>query len=282
MINVTTQELESILDTLEKAIAMHDSWREQLQRTVACKLPPSEADMAEDAHQQCAFGKWFYSSGNAPLRKLASFQRVEQLHVTMHGRARELCTMIKGHWAVTPKEYDVCMDTIKSFRGELNGLRQKVFETLHHIDALTGTLSGAHLLADLTRAQEARKVSGQAYSLLLLRFDLAAVNHTLGRAAGDDLLRRTFEESRQILESNDRIYRYAGAEFVICLPGKDTTEASAIKERLLSVIDGALRAVAKDAAATLELQYGIVDMEPDILIEQLINQTERATYTINL
>ena len=80
MINVTTQELESILTTLDKALVMQDQWREQLQRVLICKLPPEEADLAEDAHQQCAFGRWYYGAGNAHLRRLETFQKVEAMH----------------------------------------------------------------------------------------------------------------------------------------------------------------------------------------------------------
>ncbi len=282
MLNVTAQELDAILDTLDKAIAMHDSWREQLQRTVACRLPPSDADLADDADHQCPFGRWFYSDGNAPLRSLPSFQQAGELHAAMHGRARELCAMVKGRWTVTTKEYDACMELIAKFRGELIRLRLKVFETFHRIDGLTGALSGVHLLPELAQEQEARKASGQPYSLLLMAFDLTAVNRTLGHAAGDEILRESFADIRRILDPGDRIYRYTGAEFVICLPGKDPAQAEGIKARLLSLVDGAVRSVAKQASATLEVQYGIVELGPDVFIERLINQAERATHTINL
>lgn len=53
MLNVTAQELQTIIDTLDKAIAMHDAWREKLQRVLACKLPPPDGDMADDAHHRC-------------------------------------------------------------------------------------------------------------------------------------------------------------------------------------------------------------------------------------
>lgn len=44
MINVTVQELETILSTIDKALVMHEAWREHIQRTWACKLQPTEAD----------------------------------------------------------------------------------------------------------------------------------------------------------------------------------------------------------------------------------------------
>jgi hypothetical protein len=154
MINVTAQELEAILSTIDKALGMHEAWREQIQRTLACKLPPAEADMADDAHQHCAFGCWFYSASNAHLRKLPSFRKIEEMHVAMHNLARELCVRLKGHWGITPAEYDPYIHQVARFRGELMQLRQKIFDTLHKIDPLTGAYSGINMLPDLTQLSQ--------------------------------------------------------------------------------------------------------------------------------
>jgi hypothetical protein len=58
-------------------------------------------------------------------------------------------------------------------------------------------------------------------------------------------------------------------------------------ESILETLDNAvamrgIACVANRSGTSLELHHGVVDPEPDIFIEQLINQTERATYTINL
>ncbi len=84
MINVTAQELETILTTLDKALIFHDQWREQLQRALICKPPPEDANLAPVAHRHCAFGHWYYSPANAQLRKLETFRHVEEIHEAMH------------------------------------------------------------------------------------------------------------------------------------------------------------------------------------------------------
>lgn len=68
MINVTTKELQQILKTIDDALAMHGKWLDGLHRTFACRLPPADSQIAEDAHQRCAFGQWFYgkNNGNCP------------------------------------------------------------------------------------------------------------------------------------------------------------------------------------------------------------------------
>lgn len=282
MINVTAQELEAILTTIDKALGMHDAWREQIQRTLSCKLAPRDADMADNAHHQCAFGHWFYSPSNAHLRKLPSFKKIEAMHQVMHDHARELCIRLKGHWPITTKEYDPYIDQVAHFRAELITLRQKVSDTLLKIDSLTGAYSGNHMLPDLEREQIKKKAQSQAYSLLMLRFDLFDINQALGRAKGDDILRASIMSIRDTLDAGERVYRYAGAEFVICLPEKDATEAHKTKEHLLEIISQTVEAALGSSAASLHIHYAITDLDPETYIEQLINQAERAIYTVKI
>ena len=282
MINVTAQELESILSTIDKALAMHEAWREQIQRTLACKLPPRDLDMADDAHHQCAFGHWYYSPSNAHLRKLPTFKKIEEMHEVMHGHARELCIRIKGHWAISPKEYDPYIEQVAQFRSVLLQLREKVFETVHKIEPLTGAYCSTHLLPELELEQAKKKASGEAYSLLMLRFDLANFNVEFGRDKGDEILRASISGIRDVLDAGEKVYRYEGPEFVICLPGKGAAEAHKVKEQLLLVIGQAVESMAGKATAKLSIQYGIADLEPDTYIKKLISQAERATYTINI
>ncbi|MDD5388607.1 MAG: diguanylate cyclase [Gallionellaceae bacterium] len=282
MINVTAQELESILSTIDKALAMHDAWREQIQRTVACRLAPQDGDMADDAHHRCAFGNWFYSPSNAHLRRLPSFMKIEEMHKVTHNHARELCIRLKGHWPISPNEYDPYIEQVAHFRAELIQLRQKVFDTLHKIDPLTGAYCGVHILPDLEHEQTLKRAQGQAYSLLMLQFDLLEINQAHGRAKGDEILRASITGIRDALGSGEKVYRYASAEFVICLPGKDGAEAFKTKENLLAIISQAVEASVGNSAANLDIHYAITDLEPDTYIEQLISQAERATYTIKI
>jgi len=282
MINVTAQELETILTTLDKALILHDQWRDQLQRALICKLPPEDANLAPDAHHHCAFGRWYYSPANAHLRKLETFHQVEEIHETMHHLGRELCTHAKGRWPITPKEYDPFIAKMAAFRNELLKLRRKVEETLHTIDALTGAFTSPQLLPHLRREQAALKSHGLPYSLLLLRFDLEPVNRQLGHAKGDGILRGCLAAIRQALGPEDRVYRHTGAEFVICLPGKTPDMAHATRELLLKHMSEELVRDFGEGAWSLPLRYGIVALEPDVYIEELIAQAKMAAYTLQL
>jgi diguanylate cyclase (GGDEF)-like protein len=282
MINVTSEELERILTTIEEALVLHEKWRGNLQRTFACRLPPAQADMAEDAHQQGSFGHWFYSKGNSNLRNLAVFKKIGELHQAMHQRAREVCLKIKGTGLVAEEDYDQYIGSLSQFREELLGLQHRVSYTLQNIDSLTGAFNHTRLLPDLKAEQQRLKESGAQYSLLLMDLDLKEINKSHGREVGDKMLRMTIFSIREALSSGDKIYRYGGAEFVICLPGKSTGDAELVKEMLLQKIGEALVNATGESATSFHIHYGIVELDHEAYLEELLDRSARSTYTITL
>lgn len=282
MINVTSAELASIVATIDEALVMHDKWRASLNRVLACKLPPAPTDMDDDAHRQCAFGQWLYAKANAHLREMPAFVAIGELHQTMHAGARSILALLEAQGKVPVRDYDAFVENMAKFHEALAGLRNRVTFTLQNIDSLTGAFKHAKLLPDLTAEQKRLKESGAAYSLLLLDIDLKELNQKHGHSVGDKVLRASIFGIREALGAKDKIYRYSGAEFVICLPGKNMSEAEQVKEQLLGRIGKALVDVTKETAASLPIHYGIVELDPDAYIEELIGRSARSTYTISL
>lgn len=282
MINVTSEELERILKTIEEALMLHEKWRDNLHRTFSCKLPPASNDMAEDAHQKCAFGHWFYSEGNAHLRGLPVFKKIGTLHQEMHGSARDVCRRLEGTGMVSARDYDELIGKIATFRGELVSMQHKVSFTLQNIDPLTGAYNHSRLLPDLKTEQQKLKDSGKSYSLLLMDIDLKAINQSRGRNTGDKVLQTAILGIRAALGAEDKIYRYGGAEFVICLPGKGVNDAEIVRESLMKKIGEALTEVAGDASEALHIHYGVVELDHDAYLEELLDRSARSTYTINM
>lgn len=282
MINVTSEELERILKTIEEALALHEKWRDRLHRTFSCKLPPDPADMAEDAHQKCAFGHWFYSAGNSNLRNLPVFKKIGEMHKEMHGAASEVCKHLVATGMVTTRNYDGLIGQIAAFRGELIGMQHKVSYTLRNIDSLTGAYQNSRLLPDLKAEQEKLKQGGKLYSLLLMDIDLKTINQNRGRNAGDKILQTAILSIRETLGDGDKIYRYGGAEFVICLPDKSVNDAEIVREKLMQKIGEALGEVAGENPDALNIHYGIVELDHDAYLEELLDRSARSTYTINM
>lgn len=282
MINVTVEELEKVVSTIDEALGLHAKWRETLERSLACRLPPPEASMTEDAHLKCAFGHWFYSKGNAHLRNLPAFIKIGKLHQAMHDSARTLCIKSKALGSVSVDDYDLFLGELSTFKEELLSLQRRVSYTLKNIDPLTGAFKQPKLLPDLREVQQRLKESTTPYSLLLMDIDLKTINKNHGRNIGDKVLRSTIMGIREVLSAGDKIYRYGGAEFVICLPGKNENDASAVREQLLKKISEALVEAMGDPNTALNIYHSIVELNPDAYLEELLDQATRSTYTVGV
>lgn len=282
MIIVTAEELEKIVSTIDEALVLHGKWREQLERTLICRLPPLESDMDEDAHRKCAFGRWYYSKGNERLRGLPAFTNIGKLHQGMHDSAREVFIKSKALGSVTAEDYDLFLGDMATFRDELLNLQHRVSYTLQNIDPLTGAFKSSKLLPDLREVQQRLSESGHAYSLLLLDVDLKAINKSHGHATGDKVLRAVITGVAAMLSSKDKIYRYGGAEFVICLPEKNTAEAATLSESLLKKTEEVLVEVMGDPNTALNIYHSVIELEPNAYLEELLDQATRSTYTIGL
>lgn len=133
MSNVSTEELEKILDVVEAALSSHTKWYDDLIRRLLCRLPLPDTVIAQDAHRQCAFGVWFYGMGENYVEELPAFKRIGELHQIMHGNAREVSQIIKANGCATELEYAAFQRRLMEFRGELDNLRNKIRHTLAHL-----------------------------------------------------------------------------------------------------------------------------------------------------
>lgn len=107
-------------------------------------------------------------------------------------------------------------------------------------DGLTGVLNRAGLAQlgqrVLARARQARR----SVSLVMVDADFfKLVNDTHGHPAGDRVLRHLAAVLTQQVRPGDLVIRYGGEEFVLLLDGSDLEAASAVAQRLRSLIEAA-------------------------------------------
>jgi diguanylate cyclase (GGDEF)-like protein len=280
MINVTSDGLETVLATIEDALAMHQIWCDNLHRTLACRLAPAKSYIADGAHRQCEFGHWYYSESNAHFRDMPAFRNIGEAHENLHQSAREICIKAKSLGMLLVEDYDQFLGSMSSFRKELHDLRLRVSFTLQNIDALTGTFNQSKLIPDLRAVQKKQKQSGKPYSLLLLDIDLKKINSIHGRDFGDNILSTAIQSVKEVLGSSDSMYRYAGAEFIICLPDRNAGDAELIKEKLLKKIGAGLAEAAGASIMDLNIQSGILGLDPNANLEELLNKMERSAHTV--
>lgn len=282
MISVSAEDLGTIISRIDDALVLHDKWRENFYRTLICKLPSPPSDLTDSAHEQCAFGHWLYSKGNAHMLSLPSFKAIEAMHKQMHARVRDLYEKRMAGHITAVEDYDAYLQAAATFRSDLLAMKDRVAFTLNNVDSMTGAFKQTRLLQELRAEQQRQKETGQPYCLFLIGLDMKEINKKLGRGIGDKVLQTAIANVRQALSPKDRIYRLEGAEFVICLPGKHAQEAERLKELLLSGIGEAVAATTRKIDPTFQVNYAIVELAPQAYLEELLDQAVRHTYTINL
>ncbi|MFI5910800.1 putative bifunctional diguanylate cyclase/phosphodiesterase [Dactylosporangium sp. NPDC051541] len=105
-------------------------------------------------------------------------------------------------------------------------------------DGLTGLANRALLADRIHHALERRGTPYRHIALLIVDLDdFKTVNDSLGRAAGDALLRTTADRLRSCLRSADTAARLGGDEFAMLLEHlDDAAEAARVAERVLSAV----------------------------------------------
>ncbi|GAA3451905.1 putative bifunctional diguanylate cyclase/phosphodiesterase [Dactylosporangium matsuzakiense] len=105
-------------------------------------------------------------------------------------------------------------------------------------DGLTGLANRALLADRIHHALERRGTPYRHIALLIVDLDdFKTVNDSLGRAAGDALLRTTADRLRSCLRSADTAARLGGDEFAMLLEHlDDAAEAARVAERVLNAV----------------------------------------------
>ena len=105
---------------------------------------------------------------------------------------------------------------------------------LAHTDELTGLPNRRALLTALDETLG----SGTPVALLLLDLDrFKEVNDTLGHHVGDDLLRLVSRRLLETVQGRGTVARLGGDEFAVLLPGATATEAAAVSDTLVAVVE---------------------------------------------
>jgi diguanylate cyclase len=138
-------------------------------------------------------------------------------------------------------------ERLEQSKMELASLRETLANTRHRMakverlrkklreDALTDPMTGVWnkraLNERLADALSSRDM--QPFGLIVFDIDyFKRINDTYGHQAGDKALGAIAAQTTETLRGSDVLFRYAGDEFVVLLPGTELAEAEAAAERV--------------------------------------------------
>lgn len=280
MDSFTNHQLQLIIAQLDQAIYTHEQWYKNLLRILIAHLPPEEADLMPDAHQRCRFGQWYLGPQATFIQKTPAFNSLGDAHEQMHSNARILLQRISDGMTIPVTDWDNFDNTLDRMRLEIQALRHEFSEIARNRDPLTEAQTRASLLPELREQHALVKRGRQACALAMFDLDhFKRINDEHGHAAGDAVLVSTVKCVKSYLRPYDRIYRYGGEEFIICMPSTTIDQASHVAERMRSAI--ADQHVQSDKASD-ELQvtasFGVTVFSQSQTVQESLDCVDQAMY----
>jgi diguanylate cyclase (GGDEF)-like protein len=277
--NMPDEQLRTALKELEQAVYNHDQWAETLYGTLICHLSPDDRDISREAHHICRFGQWYYKSGGAAaMSKHPGFAEIGIEHERMHQYAASLLRSSVDGAPISIKDYERFVTALKRLRLEIETVQHELEGALYNLDPLTGTPSRVEMLSKL---REQREFVRRSHPCVIAMMDLdlfKAVNDKHGHLAGDNVLICFSRYIMAHLRPYDKLFRYGGEEFLICLTDTDLETARTIVERLsVELASLPFEANGKESF-TVTASFGLAALDPDLAVERSIDRADKALY----
>jgi len=269
-------EIVARLQELDGALGDHAKWMARLNRQLICGGAPDPDDLAQDAHNRCAFGVWFHGAGKASLSGEPGYEAIAVAHESMHGIARHLLEAKSAGTSIAAEDYDALVAVSARFRQLMRQMEQRLMERMGAVDKLTGVWNrqAVHLRLseEVERIQRTRQPCALCYVDL---DDFARHNERLGQKGGDELIQAAAAFFKSRLRGYDTLFRVKGEEFLMCLPNTSLEQAATMINRLREDLAETPFGVAGEAVR-LTASIGVVALDPVFFIEETLEQVERA------
>lgn len=283
MINVEQKEMQAVLLQLDQAISNHAQWYDSITRTLICRLPYDRRDAAADAHRQCRFGQWYYDSAPDKLRTHPGFIAIETEHKNMHHMAAKLLQMGASDTAITSLDFDNFANVVERLRLQIYTLKHELEDSLYNLDSLTGANNRIGMLTKLREQQDLVKRQVQSCCIVMMDIDhFKAVNDTYGHVAGDRVLAASARNVMEHLRPYDKLFRYGGEEFLLCLPNTNAADGGYVVERVRLGLETNRIDYGGAVLLQITMSFGVTLLDADVSVEQSIERADKAMYAAKI
>lgn len=273
------QQLQMAIAQLEQAIYNHEQWYRNLLRVLIARLPPDAPDLMPDAHRRCRFGQWYDSDVAGFLRDHPAFVAIGQVHEQMHRSATHLLQRVAYELPVSANDLDQFNNVLDRLRLELQCLFSEFVETTRNRDPLTGARNRTSLLTDLREQQALVRRGAQHCTLAMIDVDhFKDINDRYGHAAGDAVLVATSRCLQAHVRPYDRIYRYGGEEFPLCMPNTTVDAALEIAERLRIAVAAQQIRYGGGPGLQITASFGVAALDAERPVEESIDRADKSMY----
>ena len=278
-LNFTREELQNILTHLDQALFNHIQWHKRIIRDLICRLPVNKGDIEQKAHQECLFGQWYTQDSPKKLQKHPGFVAIGEAHKQMHQVAARLLMSMNTKGGVESQDYDIFANVIERLQLEIASLKRELEFSLHTRDPLTEATNRIDMLPMLREIHALVKRSAQSCCLIMMDLDFfKKINDKYGHNAGDKVLIGLVHFVSKHLRSYDKLFRYGGEEFLLCIQHIDLQECYSRVDQLRKDISTLEIDIGRKTPATITASFGITLLDPHVSIEECIDRADKAMY----
>jgi diguanylate cyclase (GGDEF)-like protein len=278
MRRIDPARLRIALEQLERAEHDHTQWHDDLLQSIVCELPCDANDLAENAHQLCRFGQWYYQWAPDEFREKPIFAAMEHEHRRLHQAGARMLRAAAAGAPILRADYEELVDGGARLHLELAALHQEIQAALRNRDALTGAFGRAEMLPDLHQLHALAKRGVQHCCIAFMDVDhLKVINDRYGHHLGDAVLAGAVRHLGNSLRPYDKLFRYGGDEFLISMPGTDLSVARTVITRVREGLSRSRLAVGPDGAGVqVSASFGLALLDPQVPVEESIQRADQA------
>jgi diguanylate cyclase len=276
--NMSDEQMRAALKELEQATYNHDQWADNLYGTLICRLAPDERDINRDAHHMCRFGQWYYKAGGAVLSSHPGFAEIGLEHERMHQYAASLLRASADGAPISTKDYERFVTALKRLRLEIATVQHELEGALFNLDPLTGTPSRIGMLSKLREMQEFVRRDHPCVIAMMDLDRFKSINDTYGHLVGDNVLVGVSHYIAAHLRPYDKMFRYGGEEFLLCLTDTDLSAGQVIMDRLRSELASLQFETNGKGPVGVTVSCGLALLAPELAVERSIDRADKALY----
>lgn len=277
--NTDRNELQQVLTQLDQALYNHQQWHNDLIRTLACRLPCDKHDTVPESYKECRFGQWYYNCKSEPIKTHPGFIAIGDAHQRMHQLVGQILLNLNTSNSITPLDYDNFANALERLRLEIYGLKNEIEILLYNRDPLTMTINRVTMLPVLREQQELSRRQLQTCCIAMVDIDLfKKVNDQYGHIVGDKVLTILARYLIEHLRPYDKIFRFGGEEFLICIQQVNLPQAFEMVDRLREEIAAMPFDVGLQEPIHISISCGVTLLDTNTAIEQSIDYADKALY----
>ncbi|MBY0544622.1 MAG: diguanylate cyclase [Gammaproteobacteria bacterium] len=278
LLNLAHEELHGLVAQLEQSLYNHQQWHNALIRTLICRLPADQHDINAKAHRSCRFGQWYYQLAPNSLQTHPGFIALGKEHQHMHKLAAKLLVMNETS-TISPHDYDNFANVLERMRLETFTLKRELEDLLYNSDPLTRTINRVNMLPILREQHTLVTRNAQTCCIVMMDLDhFKKFNDDYGHLVGDKVLAAFAQYIIEHLRPYDKVFRYGGEEFLICMQHTELSNAFDIVERLRTGLEK--NQIKQENGKTLSItaSFGLTQLDPTVPVEQSIDRADKAMY----